>query len=120
MGIAGSAWHFLLSYTMVIACFSLALSVLWIFNYTNAFLRRFLDPCLTIGMDRVVLLTLQLLTSARVPVFVGSAIWAGGVSSVRLYQADRQGFSSLRADNCCFNVHELLLGLGGMLEEGSE
>jgi hypothetical protein len=38
---AAGAPHLLLSYTMVIACFSLALSVLWMLNSTNAILRRF-------------------------------------------------------------------------------
>lgn len=42
-----TTWHFLLSYTMVIACFSWALSALWILYSTNAILRCFFNLGLT-------------------------------------------------------------------------
>ncbi|EAT92198.1 hypothetical protein HBI56_005320 [Parastagonospora nodorum] len=47
--IAVSEWGFLLNYTMVIACFSLALSVLWMLNSTNAILRSIFDLGLAIA-----------------------------------------------------------------------
>jgi hypothetical protein len=47
--IAVGAWGFLLNYTMVIACFSLALSVLWILNSTNAILPSIFELGLTIA-----------------------------------------------------------------------
>lgn len=84
--------------------------------YPTLFLQPGFDNC----MCRVVLLALQLLAGAQVPVSVVSAVWAGGVSSTRLHRAGRQGCSGLRADGCFFDVHELPLGLVGVLEEGSE